>query len=232
MARRKPNSKQQEEEELVDVVETTAQAQDFIEQNGNLILGALGLVVLIIGGIFLYNNFYQAPRQAEAMSQMTQAQVQFERDSFASALTNPGGGFSGFLDIIDNYSGTAAANTAKYYAGVSYLNLGQYDAAIDYLNNFDADDEILPITKLGAIGDAYAEKNDFGQALSYYKQAVSAGEIEALQAYYLKKIGLLNEKQGNFAAAKTAYEQIKNQYPSSPDGQDIDKYITRVANRG
>ncbi|MFK7931966.1 MAG: tetratricopeptide repeat protein [Saprospiraceae bacterium] len=228
MAKRKPRSSQQDDEQLVNVVEQTQQAQDFLEKNGNLLFGILAVAVLLIGGIFAYNNFYKLPQQKEAVQQMAQAQYQFERDSFSSALTNPGGGFMGFLDIIDSYGSTTAGNAAKYYAGVSYLNLGKYQAAIDYLDQFDADGEILPIMKYGALGDAYAELNDLGSALGYYEDAVSAGGIEALQAYYLKKIGMLNEKQGNYAAALDAYQQIKSNYPTSPDGRDIEKYIMRV----
>ena len=232
MARRKPRSTQQDDEQLVDVMESTQQAQDFLERNGTLLFGVLAAAVLIIGGIFAYNNFYKLPRQKEAIQQMAQAQYQFERDSFASALTNPGGGFPGFLGIIDEYGGTPAANAARYYAGVANLNLGKYQAAIDYLNDFDAEDEILPIMKYGAIGDAYAELNDFDSALDYYDDAVEAGEIEALQAYYLKKIGMLNEKQGNFSAALSAYQRIRDNYPTSPDGRDIEKYILRVEGKG
>lgn len=228
MAKRKPRSSQQDDEQLVNVVEQTQQAQDFLEKNGNLLFGILAAAVLIIGGIFAYNNFYKLPQQKEAIQQMAQAQYQFERDSFSSALTNPGGGFMGFTEIINNYGGTPAGNAAKYYAGVSYLNLGKYQAAIDYLEQFDADGEILPIMKYGAIGDAYAELNDLGKALSYYEDAVDAGGIEALQAYYLKKIGMLNEKQENYAAALSAYQKIKTDYPTSPDGRDIEKYIMRV----
>lgn len=228
MAKRKPRSSQQDDEQLVNVVEQTQQAQDFLEKNGNLLFGILAAAVLVIGGIFAYNNFYKLPQQKEAIQQMAQAQYQFERDSFSSALTNPGGGFMGFLDIIDNYGGTPAGNAAKYYAGVSYLNLGKHQAAIDYLEQFSADGEILPIMKYGAIGDAHAELNDLGTALGYYEDAVAAGGIEALQAYYLQKIGMLNEKQGNYAAALSAYQKIKTDYPTSPAGRDIEKYIMRV----
>ena len=132
------------------------------------------------------------------------------------------------MDIIEKYSGTKAANSANFYAGVCYLHLGQFDAAIRYLKEFDAGDEVLPISKNGALGDAYAEKGDLDQAMSYYKKAVDAGDNEVLTAYYLKKVGMLNEKQGNFAAAKKAYETIKEKYPNSPDGLGIDKFIARA----
>ena len=44
----------------------------------------------------------------------------------------------------------------------------------------------------------------------------------------MKKVGLLHENNGNPSEARIVYEAIKDKYPDSPDGQDIDKYITRV----
>jgi len=42
----------------------------------------------------------------------------------------------------------------------------------------------------------------------------------------------LHEKQGQNGDAKAAFEKIKNNYPSSQEGTDIDKYIARVAAKG
>ncbi len=227
MARRKRNRKQADET-LVDIVEVRDSAQSFIDNNQQLIFGALVAVVLLIGGFFAYNNFYKKPRQQEAVEQIFRAQEQFERDSFALALTNPGGGYMGFLDIIENYGGTPAGNTARYYAGVSYLNLGKFEAARDYLKDFDAEGNVMPIMKYGALGDAFSELQDFDSAMKNYQRAVDAGENSLLTPYYLKKLGLLHERNGNFAEAKEAYETIRMEYPDSPVGRDIQKYIARV----
>jgi tetratricopeptide (TPR) repeat protein len=231
MARRKKNQKKSDET-LVDIVEVRDQAQSFMDKNRNLVFGVLVGAVVIFGGIFAYNNFVVKPKAQEAAGQMMQAQIQFDRDSFALALTNPGGGKSGFLDIIDNYGGTNAGNLALYYAGICYLNLGQYEAAIDYLKDHSPSGEITPVMRNGAIGDAYSELNDFGNAMTYYKKAVGAGDNEVLTAYYLKKVGLLNERNGDFAAAKEAFQRIKDEFPTSPYGRDIDKYLARVAAKG
>jgi tetratricopeptide (TPR) repeat protein len=226
MARRRNKKKQQET--LVDLVEARDQASSFMEQNQTKIFGGLVALVLIVGGYFAFTYMYKAPMEMESQEQMRQAQTQFERDSFALALTNPGGGYSGFLDIIDNYGGTKAANLANYYAGISYLNLGQYEVAIDYLNDFKANDNVLPITKYGAMAAAYGELQDFDKAISYYKKAINAGDNEFLIAYYHKNIGLLYEKQGNFADSKKHFEEIKTKFPNSSESRDIDKYIARV----
>ena len=210
MARRRRRKPQEADETLVDLVEVKDSASDFFEDNQVRILGILAGIVLFIGGYIFYTQFVKAPKEAEAMEALTQAQNQFERDSFALALSNPGGGFSGFLDIIDNYGGTKAANTASYYAGISYLHLGQFDAAIDYLGDFSPNGTILDYTKFGAIGDAYSEKNDFSSAISNYQKAANAGSNEVLASYYLKKLGLLYEKQGQLGEARAAFEKIRD----------------------
>lgn len=230
MAKRKQNQKQlkQQEETLVDIVEARDQAQDFLEKYQNYILITLGAVALLFGGILAYNNLYKAPKQKEAVEQMHQAEFQFQRDSFILALTNPGGGYSGFLDIIENYGGTPAANTAHYYAGVCYLNLGQYEAAISYLEDFSPRGKLLPMMKFGALGDAYAELNEFDKALSFYKKAAAAEDNATLTPYFLRKVAMLHEKQGNKKESLKVYTQLKEEYFNSAYGKEAEKYIERL----
>lgn len=228
MATRKSNQKKGDET-LLDLVEVRSQAQQFLDKNRTLVYGVVGGLVVIALGIFLYKNLYADPRQRDAVEQMFQAQVQFEKDSFKLALTNPGGGYSGFLDVIDNYSGSKAANLSKYYAGICYLHLGQFDAAISYLEDFSAAGEVTPAMKAGALGDAYAEKGDLAKAMTQYQKAAKETKNEVIAPYYLKKIGMLHEKNGNLAEAKAAYESIKNDYASSAAAADIEKYIIRVS---
>ena len=228
MSTRRKSSKKQQEETLVDLMEARESAQDFFEKNQKIILGGIAAIVLIAGGLFGYNNLYKAPRQQQAMEAMYRAQVQFERDSFALALENPGGGNEGFLDIIDNYGGTEAANLAQFYAGVSWLHLGQYEAAIEHLKKFSPAGEVTPALKNGALGDAYSQLNDMGNAESFYAKAAGAAETDFMAAYYYKKLGMLHESQGNKEKALASYKTVKEKYPDSPSGIDIEKYIVRV----
>ncbi len=226
MARRR--NKKQEEEVLVDLVDVRDNFQGVYQKNQQLIWGAAIGLVLLIGGYLIYNNLYMEPRQKEAMNQMYQAQFQFERDSFAKALTNPGGLYPGFLDIEDQYGNTRAGNLASYYIGVSYLNLGEHQAAIDYLADFKATNTEMTIMKNGALGDAFAELKDLSSAMSFYQKA-AAKDNDLLTPYYLKKIGLLHERNGATADAQKVYEQIKSDYPLSNEARDIDKFLARVS---
>jgi tetratricopeptide (TPR) repeat protein len=229
MAKRK-DAKSAAEQEIF-VQEVQASGQPFYEQYQKYILYGVGALALLLLLWWAYKVAFVEPKQKQAEEAMWQAQLQFERDSFQSALENPGGGYEGFLAIIDNYGGTPAGNSAKYYAGVCYLQMGNFDKAIEYLESFDAEGDLLPIMKYGILGDCYSEKSDFEKALSMYEEAADAGSNDLLAARYLKKAGLLYEKQGKKEAAKKAYERIKKEFPnqSSPDWRDIDKYIERVS---
>ncbi len=225
MAKRKKHKNQ---DLLVDIVDVKEHADELISGNQNLIFGVLVALAVLVGGIFAYNKFVKIPKQAEAVELISQAQMQFEQDSFALALTNPGGGNPGFIEIVENYGNTPAGNVANYYAGVSYLHLGQFDAAIDYLKAFKPGGDVMPIVKYGAIGDAYAEKGDFETAISYYKKAATSDTNDLLTPYYLFKLGLLYQHQGNNEEALNYFKMIKEQYPTSKEAGTIDKYIAMV----
>ncbi len=226
MAQRKKASKQ--DEVLIDISEVSGQAEHFFEKYQKQIVIIGGGLLLIVGGWLAYKFAYLQPRQKDAIEQMAQAEYQFQRDSFALALANPGGGFPGFADIVKKYGGTDAGNAALYYAGVSSLNLGQFDAAISYLEDFSPCGKLLPAMKYGTLGDAYAEKGDLAKALSQYKKAAGEDDNSVISPYYLKKVAMLSQKQGDAAGAKEAWQKIKNEYPQSNEARDADKYISSL----
>lgn len=224
MAKRR-NTKKNQEQDLVEVVETKETRQDFVENNQKTIIYVALALALLIGAYFAYKSFIKEPAEKAAMESLYKAESQFAQDSFALALDNPGDGNDGFLTIIDNYGSTKAGNLAKYYAGVSYLNLGRFQDAIDYLEDFSPAGKVSPIMKNGVLGDAYSELNDLDKALSFYKKAGFNSDNELLTPYYLRKYGALSEVQGDKDAAINAYKEIKSKYPDSSEGQSIDKYL-------
>lgn len=222
MAKRK---KQQEFDDVeIDVVEATGDSRSFLEQNGKSLFSIIGVLALLIGGYFAYKTLVKDPKQQKAVGAMYQAQFQFDQDSFKLALTNPGEGQLGFVDIVDQYAGTPAGNLANYYAGVSYLNLGDFEAAASYLKAFSPSDKDLAAMKNGLLGDISSEKDDLNGALSMYKKAASI-DNDVITPYYLKKLGLLQTKLGKGDEAISTFQLIKSKYPNSPEGRDIDKFL-------
>lgn len=225
MARRK--SKKELEETLVDIVEVRDQAVGFYEKNQKMLIIIAAGILLLVGGYLAYQMLYMAPRAKKAQNAMYMAEYQFSRDSFALALDNPGQDYDGFVDIIYNYKGTDQANTAKYYAGISYLNLGRYSDAVEMLKTFNAPTDITKATKFGALGDAYSEMDEMGNAESSYKKAAAATDLEAIAPYYLRKLALLYRFQGNEEKAKATFQQIVDKYPDTEWGREAEKFVMK-----
>lgn len=214
---------------LVDIVEVRDQGLDFFEKHRNSIIYGALIVAGLIAAYFVYQTFVKAPAEKNAMAEMQQAQVQFERDSFNLALVNPGNGSLGFVNIIDQYGSTEAGNLANYYAAVSYLNVGKYEAALDYAKSFNAEGTLLPAMKYGIIGDAQSELGNMEDAISAYKSAIdAAGENFVTGGYYLNKLALLLRNQGKNGEALEAFRRLKTDYGESPAAASADKYIAML----
>ena len=216
-----------EDEVLVDVTQSLSKAEHFFEENRKSITFIAAALFVIVGGYFAYLYLYQTPRENEAQEYIFNAQNYFEQDSLRLAL-NGDGQNHGFLDIADEYSGTKAGNLANYYAGISYLNRGEFENAIEYLDKFSSDDPILSVIATGAIGDAFMELGQPGEALEYYQRATSGESNEFVVPFYLKKAGMVAEEQGEFKKALKCYTRIKNDFKDSQEASGIDKFIARV----
>lgn len=221
----KKTDKQQEG--IVKVEEALSKTEHFIEQNQNLLLISIGAIVLVILIFFGFKRLYLQPREEEAQKQMFMAEKYFGADSLDLAL-NGDGMYPGFLQIIDDYSMTKSANLSHYYAGIIYLKKGDLNNAIDYLKDFKGRDQIVNAMAKGAIGDAYMELNNPGDALDYYLAAAEVNDNEFTAPMFYQKAGWACEKLGKFSQALEIYEKIKTDFPKSNEAREIDKYIARA----
>ena len=197
----------------------------FVTENKKSLLIILGAIV-IMGGLFIGWNLYHKNQDKEAQDQMFKAEQYFEADSLDKAL-NGDGNFPGFVKIIDEYSGTKAANLAYYYSGIIYLKKGEFKKAIDNLESYSSKDEITSATALGAIGDAYSELKDYDKAADYYKKAADK-KLQSFSPIYLMKLGMIYEELKKNDKAVEAYRTIKTEYAESQQARSIDEYIARA----
>jgi tetratricopeptide (TPR) repeat protein len=225
MAKKKKESNK--DEAIVDVEQVYSKTEDFINDNQNIILGVVGTLIAVVVLVFAYNRVYLEPLEEEAHGEMFMAEQYFEKDSFNLALDGDGN-YLGFLDIADEYGNTSAGNLAHYYAGVSYLRSGQFEDAISELEAFEGAGEMLGAVALGAIGDAHMEMDDVDEALSFYEKAANSSENNFSSPVYLQKAGFAAEKAGKYDKAIDYYTQVKENYPTTNEGRNADKYIARA----
>lgn len=199
----------------------------FIEENQKSIIRIV-TVLLALTAIFLgLKRFYLLPRDNEALSQMFVAEQYFETDSFNLALYGDGN-YSGFIEIIQDYGLTKAANLSQYYAGISYLRLGEYEDALDYLRKFRSSDKMVSPIAEGAKGDACVELGEMEKGLAYYLKAAKKSKNNFTTPIYLMKAAQVYEHLQEYSKAMDLYMQIKSDFPDYARNNNIDKYIARL----
>ena len=214
---------------------TASKTEEWVVKYQNAILASIGLVAIIVLGYLGYQNFIILPKFQEATSELNQAQYYFElavndqsSDSLYRRALNGGEGKYGFLDIIDNYSGTDAAKLATYSAGMSFLNLKEYKNAIFYLDKFNGDDIILSSMSKGAIGDAFTQLGQYEEAYDYYIMASSLNNNLYSTPKYLYKAAITGSELGEISNAIELLKRIKKDYPKSNEAKLVEVQIARL----
>ncbi|MDJ1484965.1 tetratricopeptide repeat protein [Cytophagaceae bacterium DM2B3-1] len=201
-------------------------AEDFVQRNRNLFLGGLAAVVLLVGGIFFY-RYYTQNKETEAQKYMFRAVLYFEADSLTKAL-NGDGVNDGLLKIADEYGSTKAGKLAHFYAGVALLKQGKYDDAITHLKDFSSSDLLLQARAYSLVGDAYLEKKQPEEAVSYYEKAANYEPNKFFTPAYLLKLGIAYEMAKQNDKAIETYDKIITNYEDSAETITAKKYKSKL----
>lgn len=206
-----------------------AKAKDFWVRYSKIISITCVVVVLGVGGYFIYKNYFQKPNEEKAVDAMFKAEEYYRMDSVNLALKGDGQ-YLGFLKVIEKYGGTDAGNLARFYAGSCYLKLDDNQNAIKYLKKFSTSSKPVQARAYKLLGDAYADMGKNADALDYYKKSArhfeddKTNSAEALfMAAYLADRVLKNQKE-----AIELYKELKEKFPQTPQGFDADKYLAQL----
>lgn len=195
---------------------------DFFSKNQNTILTLVGVVLVAVMGYYGY-RYYVEQQDNEAQAQMFRSQFYFENDSLDRAL-NGAGGNPGFLTIIEDYSGTPAANLSHFYVGAIYLKKGKFNEAVEHLKSFSSSDLLVAPRAKALLGDAYMELNQLEDAISAYKAAADLNPNKFFTPTYLMKLALAQTKNNDKAGAIATYDKLLKEYGDQGDAADAKKY--------
>ena len=216
-----------EEQNLENVQEALNTTSAWIEANQNKLTWAITIIALVVTGVLALNTYVIKPKAAEASNENAKAVVYFAQGNYELALNGDDAECIGFEAIANDNKCSQEGKLAALYAGVCYYQLGDYTAAAEYLAKFDANDLNVEPAALQLLGDAYVQMEDYAKAAKAFTAAAKSGN-ELIAPMSLKKLGFVQMELGNNAAAKKAFETIKNDYPTSTEAQDIEKYIAIV----
>ena len=220
----------------VDIVE---KARGFWDSYNKPVMYIGSAIILVLAGWMIYKYMFKLPKDQKANDIVFVTQKYFSEftnatDSskalLAAKCLNGDGINPGALKIINNYSGSAAANLCEYYAGACYLHLGQFDKAIKFLKDFDADGATqIKSRAYGMIGDASAELNKNDDALSYYKKAADVNtKDEYTSSEYLFRAALFAQSIGKTKDAIDLFKKLKSDFPLTEKASDVDRYLAKL----
>lgn len=221
-------AEQKNQNEHLNVEDALTQSEAFLIKYKNAIIGSVVAVIIIVAGFIMYKNLYAEPREEKAQAALFKGQEYFEQDAFEQALNGDSIGYTGFLKVADDYSGTKAANLAKAYAGICYAQLGKYEEAVKMLDSFNGKDQMVAPAILGAAGNCYAQLGQLDKAASTLMSAADKADNNTLSPIFLMQAGEILVKQGKYDDAVDAYTKIKDKYFQSYQAMDIDKYIEQA----
>lgn len=214
--------------EPIDAPEQQLEGWEAVEQkfvqNQNLVVGILAGVILVLGGIYGYNNLVLKPKEAKAANSIFAAEAHFAKDSMRLALygdnINPG-----FVSIADKYGATSSGKMAAGYAAICFLQQGDFNNAIKYGKKYNSEDGWMNSRVYEVVGHAYTENADYDNGVKYYRMAAEASdnEITAPYNYYLAGMAAMEKK--DFSEANRFFQIIKDNYPTSREGQSVDKFL-------
>lgn len=221
-------AEQKNQNEHLNVEDALTQSEAFLIKYKNAIIGGVVAVIIIVAGFIMYKNLYAEPREEKAQAALFKGQEYFEQDAFEQALNGDSIGYTGFLKVADDYSGTKAANLANAYAGICYAQLGKYEEAVKMLDSFNGKDQMVAPAILGAAGNCYAQLAQLDKAASTLLSAADKADNNTLSPIFLIQAGEILVKQGKYDDAVNAYTKIKDKYFQSYQAMDIDKYIEQA----
>lgn len=214
---------------------SASRTEDWVLKNQKYILGVLGVIAVLTVGYLLFNRFVAEPKQISATDDLFVSQKNFQlavdatdvkkQDSLFALVMKGSEGKQGMPAIADQYSGTDSGNLANYYAGIASLNLKKYDDAIKYLDKFSSKDAVVSALAIGAIGDAWSQKNDANKALDFYVKAANSTPNELTTPRFLMKAGQTAMTLGKKQDALKYFTEIKEKYDGAPEAQTIDALI-------
>ena len=226
------SSKEETKFEFIESAEALQQGisktEDFAKKNQKLVFGVgIGIVLAVAAALFLqWNN---AQQNEKAQKELFPAQFYLEKDSVKKALKGDNANTTiGLEAVADEYSGTKGGDLAKFYIGVQKLKEGKFDEAISNLEGFNPNDLLLQARVYSLIGDAYMEKNDLGNAISYYKKASDYNTNEFFTPTYMMKLGLAQELNKDLNGAAETYKKVIDAFGESSEKANAQKRLAKV----
>lgn len=225
-----------ESEDQFDEVEETTETEEGSEQSGfmnlvqqhrnNILIGAGVALIAIL--YFAFFSTANPEKEDEAGNAIFMAVRYYEGDSLNLAL-NGDGTNPGLLDLANEYSGTRAGNLCNFYVGAIYLRQGNAAEALNYFDAVKKEENFIAASSYSAMASITEDQGDMNGAAGLYEKAASIRKNEYTTPFFLQQAARCYLQAEDKDAALRLYKRIREEYPNSQEGQQVNKYIAFLA---
>lgn len=173
---------------------------DWFKANGTPLLVGVLIAALAYAGIYAFRSHKRAQEiTAQSMLFNSQASQQFQ-------------------DIVDKYSGTAAAPMAALSLGGAQFEAGQYDQALKTYKDFLAKNPTHGLASAAEVGIAQCEEamGKFEDALKTFDGFLKTHTNSFLYSQAVFGKGRVFEQMGRYDDARVVYEDFIAAHPRDP----------------
>ncbi len=167
----------------------------------------IAAIIIIAAGLFLWTQSTKRRSEEIASRELQGARLAFESQNLPLAASE-------LARIVENYSGTNAAQEGRLLLANVRLLQGQPPQAIDVLRDYaPGAGKAYRAQAYGLLGAAYENLGRFRDAGEAYETGSSAARLDFLKAQMLSDAGRAWVAAGDTAKAIGAYQHIVKDLP-------------------
>ena len=206
-------SKEQLESDIL--VTGYARTLDYIQHHQNTIILVIVAIFIISGG-FIGLYFYNQSNENKGQAMLIFPEQFFNASEYEKALHGDNTTFTpGYIDIINTFNGTEAANIARYFAAVAELRLGNNEEALAYISKYKPTKGIMGVGPISMHGVILENLGKFDEATAIYRKAANWDKNESTTPLYLYRAAHTAYKSGDFQLAENLSKEIIDQFANS-----------------
>lgn len=201
---------------------------DYFEVYKNQVFIGAAAIVIVIAAIIYLNN-QAAATEVEASAALAQASKMYQSGNYQAVIQgNAGANSQSLASVAAKYSGSEAGEIARIYLANSYFYTGDYDNALEYYEDYSGSNKLYKAASLAGIASCYEAKGEHEKAANYFRDAAFTYEYNSLNSQYLLNAAVNYIKVEEFEEAKALLERLKENYTSSVEAQEADRYLAEI----
>jgi tetratricopeptide (TPR) repeat protein len=162
----------------------------------------IGFIVVVGAGLFIWNLSTQRRSEEIASRDLQGARFAFENQNLPLAASE-------LAKVVENYSGTNAAEEARLLLANVRLLQGQPQQAVAVMKDYaPGAGSAYRAQAYGLLGAAYENMGRFREAGESYENASAAARLDFMKAQFLADAGRSWTVAGDTVKAVAAYQRI------------------------